>query len=368
MFIERIFLQNFKNHEALELNFCTKINFIAGANGSGKTNLLDAIHYISLTKSAFHSIDALSIKEGSDFFAIQASIKSEDGEQFQVLCSQPRGQRKNLKVNKQGYERVHEHIGRFPLVIITPFDNDLVREGSETRRKFFDTMISQVDQLYLKLLLQYNHFLKQRNGLLKLNADHQKPDLALLEIYDKELLEIGLQIYAIRNNFIQEFEPVFQHYYKQIAGKIEITSFDYQSQLAKPDYALKFKAAYAKDLILQRTTMGVHKDEYEFALLGMPLKTHGSQGQQKSYVIALKLANYEIIRRKKSFPPFLLLDDIFEKLDELRIKRLLAIVGAADFGQIFITDARVETSKKFFEAFAGQLTIFNIEESQQNDM
>lgn len=368
MFIERIFLQNFKNHEELELNFCSKINFIAGANGSGKTNLLDAIHYISLTKSAFNTLDALSIKEGEDFFAIQASIKSADGEQYQVLCSQPRGHRKNIKVNKQGYERVHEHIGRFPLVIITPFDNDLVREGSETRRKFFDTMISQVDQLYLKLLLQYNHFLKQRNGLLKLHANQQMPDPALLEIYDKELLQIGLQIYAIRNNFIREFEPVFQHYYRQIAGEIEITSFEYKSQLAKPDYAQHFTAAYAKDLVLQRTTMGVHKDEYEFALRGLPLKTHGSQGQQKSYVIALKLANYEIIKRKKSFPPFLLLDDIFEKLDELRIKRLIAIIGAADFGQIFITDARVESSKKFFEKFKNQLTIFNIEGLPQNDL
>lgn len=359
MFIERIFLQNFKNHQELELKFSRKINFIAGNNGSGKTNLLDAIHYISFTKSAFNVQDALSIKEGADFFALQATISKSSGEQHHILCSQQKGARKSVRVDKQGYERIHEHIGRFPLVMITPFDNDLVREGSETRRKFFDTMISQIDQGYLLLLLQYNHFLKQRNGLLKLHTE-QAPDPQLMEIYDQELAKSGRQIFEIRKSFVKEFEPVFQHYYHLMTNGKEATSFHYQSQLDSPMYETKFKAALSKDIILQRTTMGIHKDEYEFSLLGMPIKTHGSQGQQKSYVIALKLANYEIIRRKKGFSPFLLLDDIFEKLDEQRIKRLVDIVSADGFGQIFITDARVESSEKFFANYKQVLTIFNI--------
>ena len=360
MFIEKIYLQNFKNHADLELKFSHKINFIAGLNGSGKTNLLDAIHYISLTKSAFNSQDALNIKDSLDFYAIQAWIKSHDDQQYQVLCSQSRGQKKNIKVNKQNYERLHEHIGRFPLVMITPFDNDLVREGSEGRRKFFDTMISQVDQNYLTLLMKYNHYLKQRNGLLKLCAEQFRTDHALIAIYDHELLAIGQGIYETRQKFIEEFKPVFQHFYQLIAQDKEMPSFEYQSQVALGEYELKYKAALQKDLILQRTTMGVHKDDFIFTLNALPLKTHGSQGQQKSYVIALKLANYEIIKRKKGFLPFLLLDDIFEKLDEERIAQLLHIVCGKGFGQLFITDARVETSEKFFANMTSDLSIFKI--------
>ncbi len=367
MFLEKIYLQNFKNHADLELKFSKKINFIAGLNGSGKTNLLDAIHYLSLTKSAFNNQDALSIKDNLDFFAIQGWLKSANGELFQVLCSQARGQKKNIKVNHQQYDRLYEHIGRFPVVMITPFDNDLVREGSEGRRKFFDTMISQVDQGYLALLMKYNHFLKQRNGLLKLNTEQGRVDMSLIEIYDQELLNIGGEIYGHRKNFMEEFETVFKHYYQQLTQDKEQPTFEYQSQLTLPDFEKKYKAALQKDLVLQRTTMGVHKDDFLFSIKNLPLKTHGSQGQQKSYVIALKLANYAIIKEKKNFFPLLLLDDIFEKLDEERILQLLTIVGGADFGQLFITDARVETSEKFFANMKSDLTIFNIRNESLKD-
>jgi DNA replication and repair protein RecF len=361
MILEKLIIQNFKNHEQLELLPHPNINLIVGSNGTGKTNLLDALHYISLTKSAFQSQDTLCIKQGTTKFEIQAWIKLNDDKSFQVYCAQGIGQKKQILLNKKSYSKIHEHIGKFPLVIISPFDNDLVREGSETRRKFFDTMISQIDGAYLQNLVHYNHYLKQRNSLLKQWENTNNQDETLIQHYNQKIIPLAQSIAHIRKDFCNQFFPIFERYFATLSDSKEVPSFEYKTNVLDHDFAYNFEQSFDKDLILQRTNHGIHKDDFLFLLEKNPLKNYGSQGQQKSYVISLKLANFEIIRTIKGFPPFLLLDDIFEKLDQQRIKQLLSIISSNNFGQIFITDARAEISIPMFKNLDKKMSTFNIE-------
>ncbi len=384
MHLESLELLNFKNYEEIKLQFSPEINCLVGSNGSGKTNMLDAIHYLSLTKSAFNAIDSQNIKHEADFMVIRGSFRSGDpkkgepeskdtstgqaGKQAKhetIQCSLQQGQRKIFRHNKKVYDKISEHIGRYPVVFIAPNDTDVIREGSETRRKFFDSILSQIDQQYLQWLLQYNHNLKQRNSLLKQFADRNSFDKDLLEPYNQHLLRLGTALLGARKNFLHEYLPFFlSHYHNLSEGKEEV-SIRYESNLdvSKPEAVLQ--NSLRRDLILQRSNIGIHKDDYVFEIDGHPLKKFGSQGQQKSFVIALKLAQFDLIRQHKGFKPILLLDDIFDKLDDQRIAKLMELVSGHTFGQLFVTDARPERTERIFEQLINtEVMIYNIANGQ----
>ena len=360
MHLENISLQHFKNYKRLELEFSKEINCFVGENGSGKTNLLDAIHYLSLTKSAFNPIDNQNIQHQEDFFAVRGSFMI-NAKEYHVQCSLRQKQKKVLKLNQKPYEKISEHIGKFPLVLINPHDTDVIRGGSEGRRKFFDSVISQVNPTYLKHLIRYNHALKQRNSLLKQFADSGSLDKDLLTPYDQILLQLGKAIHNERSKFISTFVPIFDQLYKSLSDEKEHTAISYNSDLALTDFETRFKDSLKKDILLNRTELGTHKDDYVFKIEGYPLKKFGSQGQQKSFVIAMKLAQHDVIKDVKGFKPLLLLDDIFDKLDDYRINKLMLMLNEGRFGQIFVTDARPERTTTIFHDLKEDMDIFIVE-------
>ncbi|MBC7920043.1 MAG: DNA replication and repair protein RecF [Ferruginibacter sp.] len=366
MYLEKINLLNFKNYEEASFSFSPQINCFLGGNGSGKTNLLDAIYYLCISKSAFAANDAQSIRHGADFFLVDGFFHSDglaangaggrppEDKVFQITCALQKGQRKVILSDKKPYEKLVEHIGRFPVVLIAPNDTDLVREGSEERRRFFDTMLSQIDPLYLENLVQYNNLLKQRNSLLRLFADRRYSDEDMIETYDAPLIELAYQLYGQRREFIGIFQPVFQKHYTYLSESRESVDLVYESELADPNFRRDFTHSRVRDLQLQRTNKGAHKDDFIFEINGFSLKKFGSQGQQKSFVIALKLAQFEIIAHHKQFRPLLLLDDIFDKLDDRRIWKLTQMIADEIFGQLFVTDARPERTERFFSGLGTQ--------------
>lgn len=360
MHLENISLQHFKNYQTLELQFPKEINCFVGENGSGKTNLLDAIHYLSLTKSAFNPIDSQNIQHDENYFAIRGRFQI-DSREYTVGCSLRQKQKKVVKLNQKPYEKISEHIGKFPLVLINPHDTDMIRGGSEARRKFFDSVISQVNPTYLSHLIQYNHGLKQRNALLKQFADAGSTDEDLLTPYNQIILELGKEIHRERNRFTDTFVPIFDWHYKTLTDEKERTAIIYTSDLDHTDFETRFKNNLNKDLVLTRTGLGIHKDDYIFNIENHPLKKFGSQGQQKSFVIALKLAQYDIVREIKGFKPLLLLDDIFDKLDDLRINKLMLMLKEGRFGQIFVTDARPERTTAIFQDLREDMDLFLVE-------
>jgi DNA replication and repair protein RecF len=360
MYLEKISLLNFKNYEELALTFSSQVNFFTGSNGSGKTNLLDAIYYLSFSKSALNSTDSQNIKHGSDFFMIQGNYMRK-GKKDQVQCNFSLGQKKVLQLNKTNYDKFSEHIGQFPSVLISPYDTDLIREGSEERRKFFDAILSQIDHLYLNEIIKYNQILKQRNSLLKQFNEKNYVDKDLLDSYDIPLLKSGNYIYNRRKAFLAGFIPVFLTHYQNLSEKKETVTLAYFSQLEAESFEKDFMNSIKKDIAVQRTTRGVHRDDFIFKIGDHPLKSLGSQGQQKSFVIALKLAQFDIIKKDKGVKPLLLLDDIFDKLDDKRINKLMQMVADHSFGQLFITDARIERSQKFFSQLNSKISIFKIE-------
>jgi len=363
MYLENINLLNFKNYEELSLNFSKQVNFFTGPNGSGKTNLLDAIYYLSLSKSAFSSNDAQNIRTGAEFFMLGGNFIKE-GRTDLIQASFTKGQKKILKVNKNPYEKLSEHIGEFPAVLIAPNDTDIIREGSEFRRKFFDGILSQLSHAYLNELIRYNQLLKQRNSLLKQFSERNQVDEDLIETFDAQLIVSAKFIYAERRKFLEDFIPVFTRHYHNLSEKKEETSLSYVSRLEDPDFANEYRKALRRDILLQRTTHGIHRDDFIFKIGEHPLKSYGSQGQQKSFVIALKLAQFDIIRKQKGFKPLLLLDDIFDKLDEHRISKLMEMVAGDSFGQLFITDARADRSEELFGMIESEIKIWKVEKGQ----
>jgi len=343
MFLEKISILNFKNHKSVDLSSFGRFNCFLGHNGMGKTNLLDAIFYLSFFKSAFNHIDNQSILHGESFFRVEGVFEKNEKKEI-VHASLKVGEKKLLKHNKVICEKISEHIGKFPVVMITPYDTDLVRDGSEVRRKFVDAIISQTDRVYLETLIRYNHFLKQRNALLKQFYERRSIDHAQLEPYNFQLITLGKFIFERRQHFMIEFAAIFQNFYTNLTNSAEIVSLKYLSDCEEADFETSFKNAFEKDYHLQRTTLGIHTDDYEFKIGEVSLKKFGSQGQQKSYVIALKLAQTQYIYNESKISPILLLDDIFDKLDDARIARLISIVIKPPFGQLFITDARPERS------------------------
>ena len=359
MWLKNISLLNFKNYASAELNFAKTVNVFVGNNGAGKTNLLDAIHYLCLCKSYFNPIDSQQIKTNEDIFLIQGNFDREEKNE-KITCGLKRNQKKQFKRNKKEYDKLANHIGLFPLVMISPNDVNLIMDGSEERRKFIDNVISQTDSVYLDELIVYNKHLLNRNGLLKQVAATRKLDVALLEILNEQLIFSGNKIFEKRKQFLLDFIPLFNQHYSYITDNAEFVSLNYHSQLNEQSFEDLLKHAIEKDRILERTTVGIHKDELLFAIGDMPLKKFGSQGQQKSFLIALKLAQYTYLQKFKKFKPLLLLDDIFDKLDDLRVRKLMEMVSHQDFGQIFITDTGKERVLSVFKEIKVPVTLFEV--------
>ncbi len=344
MFLQKLSLVNYKNITQQVFDFEHKINCFVGDNGIGKTNVLDAIYYLSFAKSYFNSVAVQNIRHGEVFFMLEGSYKVGTREEV-ILCSLKKGQKKIVKRNGKAYEKFSEHIGKFPLVIVSPADRDLIVEGSETRRKFMDSVISQQDQSYLKTLIAYNKIIVQRNALLKYFAANRTFDATNLAVYDDQLAHYGTEIYNRRKAFIKVFIPIFNARYKTITEGKESVHLVYKSQLENTSFADLSVNSLEKDRVLQYTSAGVHKDDLSFLIDSFPIKKFGSQGQQKSYLIALKLAQFDFIKQQSKVTPLLLLDDIFDKLDEKRVSQLIALVNDAQFGQIFITDTHAERTE-----------------------
>src|SRR5690606_15895916 len=280
----------------------------------------------------------------------------------EVKCLLESGKKKQVINNGKAYDKMSEHIGLLPIVLIAPDDTQLIKGGSEERRKFFDSLLSQVDKNYLEQLIRYQHFLKQRNALVKKFSESNRIDTVLLEPYDKELIQLSLWIGEKRSNFIQTYAPLLLNHYLEISGSKEEVHITYESNCLEPSFKEVFKSSLKKDLLLKRTNKGIHKDDYHFNIGGHPLKKFGSQGQQKSFLIALKLAQFHVFKNLKQTKPILLLDDIFDKLDDLRIKKLIELVANQEFGQLFITDARPERSREILEDLHSHITYFELKE------
>ncbi|RZL35990.1 MAG: DNA replication and repair protein RecF [Pedobacter sp.] len=359
MWLKNITLLNFKNYASAELTFTKTVNAFVGNNGAGKTNLLDAIHYLCLCKSYFNPIDSQQIKTDEELFLIQGDFDRKEKNE-KITCGLKRNQKKQFKRNKKEYDKLANHIGLFPLVMISPNDVGLILDGSEERRKFIDNVISQTDTKYLDELILYNRHLLNRNALLKQIAATRKMDVTLLEILDDQLIASGNKIFEKRKQFLLDFIPLFNEHYSFISDDAEVVSLGYQSQLNDHPFEDLLKNSIEKDRILERTTTGIHKDELLFAIRDMPLKKFGSQGQQKSFLIALKLAQYSYLQKFRAFKPLLLLDDIFDKLDDLRVKKLMQMVSHHDFGQIFLTDTGKERVLTIFNDINVDVTLFEV--------
>lgn len=359
MYLNALSILNYKNFSDQQLDFSKKVNCFVGSNGIGKTNILDAIYSLAHGKSYFNPIASQNIKHGEDFFVLDGSFNANEQSEH-IVYSLKKGQKKILKRNGKTYEKLSEHVGLIPMVIISPADQDLVSEGSETRRRFLDHVIAQQDSLYLKQLIQYQKVLSQRNALLKYFALNHTFDETTLGIYNEQMSELGAFIHEKRCLFIEKLIPIFQHYHGLITQNKEQVNITYSSHLHDKNLELLLHDALDKDRVLQYSSVGVHRDDLVFEIDSYPLKKYGSQGQQKSFLIALKLAQFEFIKQQKGVLPILLFDDIFDKLDENRVKQIINLVNENSFGQLFITDTHPERTELIVQSTHLDYEIFNI--------
>ena len=359
MYLQKLSLVNYKNLSHQVFDFEDKINCFVGGNGVGKTNVMDAIYYLSFAKSYFNSVAIQNIRHGEDFFMLEGNYLVNEREE-QILCSLKKGQKKIVKRNGKSYDKFSDHIGKLPLVIISPADRDLIVEGSDTRRKFIDGVISQQNQDYLKALIAYNKVLVQRNALLKFFAANRTFDAQNLQVYNEQLVFYGTTIFKERSQFLKAFIPIFKKRYETIANGQETVALGYKSQLQEGSFLDLLQASLEKDRLLQYTSTGLHKDDLLFEIEGFPVKKFGSQGQQKSFLIALKLAQFDFIKQESKTTPLLLLDDIFDKLDENRVSQLIALVNHEDFGQIFITDTHAERTEEVVKRINHSYKMFQL--------
>ncbi len=367
MHLKKLSLLNFKNYSEAEFHFCNHINCFTGNNGEGKTNVLDAIHYLSFCKSFFNPLDSQNILHDAPFFLIQGHYITNEKEE-EIYCGLKRNQKKQFKRNKKEYQRLADHIGLFPLVMISPADSELIIEGSESRRRFIDSVIAQFDREYLESLISYNKALSQRNALLKQFGVSRSFDKNSLEIWDAQLIEYGTKGYEGRKKFITKFIPIFQKYYELISGGREQVGIKYQSHLNEGSFTSALEEALNRDRAIEYTTVGIHKDDLEFTINGYPLKKYASQGQQKSFLIALKLAQFDFIKNIKKVTPILLLDDIYDKLDDLRVKQLMELVCSDNFGQLFITDTHHTRLADLFKTTLADFKVFEINNGSASEL
>lgn len=360
MRLNSLSILNYKNIREAELVFSPKINCFIGNNGMGKTNILDAIYFLSFCKSHSNSVDSQNILHGAEFCLVQGKYTLGEATE-DIYCGMKPRQKKQFKRNKKEYERLSDHIGLLPLVLISPDDSGLILEGSEERRKFVDGVISQYNKTYLNQLLQYNNALKQRNALLK---SETLVDDSLLDIWEDQMAMFGNYIYEQRKKFIDEFIPVFQNFYAYISGGNEQISLAYHSQHHEHDIKTRMTATRDRDRILGYSTQGIHKDELEMLLDNYPIKRVGSQGQNKTYLISLKLAQFDFLKRTHNLSPLLLLDDIFDKLDTNRVKKIVELVSNETFGQIFITDTNREHLDLILQQLEQDAIIFRVENGE----
>ncbi len=357
MFLRRLTLFNFKNYDEAEFSFDEGANALTGRNGSGKTNVLDAIHYLCLCKSYFNSGDVLSIRHNQNYFSISGTF-SMDGKNEDILVSVKSGQKKSVKRNQKEYSRLGDHIGFLPLVMEAPVDQELITGGSENRRRLMDSIICQYDHAYLDDLIAYNRALQQRNSLLKQTYKGGATDTALWQVWDEQLAAYGQRIYNARVNFIEHFLTHFRASYHYLTNSHEDALIRYSSHLEHENLEVILRKTLQKDLGLQYTTSGIHKDDLILTLNGHSARRTGSQGQQKSIILALKLAQFSVIKESKGIKPILLLDDIFDKLDIHRITRLMELVSKETFGQLFITDTDESHVRNVFRKIGIPLTVF----------
>ena len=363
MFIKKINLLNFKSYAEVSLNLEPGVNALLGANGEGKTNLLDAVHYLSMCKSYFNPIDTQNIKFGEDFFVVQGVFEIDDREE-NISCGLKRSQKKVFRRNQKEYDRLADHIGFLPVVMISPTDTVLITEGSEERRKFLDSIVSQFDSIYLENLINYNRVLSQRNAYLKQAAISRKFDKDALAIWDEQMIPLAEKIYKVRFEFIAKLLPIFRELYSTISGDKEGISISYESHLTAGNFQETLAAAKEKDKIIQYSSVGVHKDDLVFLINDVPVRRYASQGQQKSFLIALKLAQFKFMAQVKGEAPILLLDDIFDKLDESRVTRLMELVTQNNFGQLIITDSHNDRLKSVFNDLGIELPVYQVQNSQ----
>lgn len=359
MILKSLSLLNYKNFESKTFTFNKKINCIVGNNGIGKTNVLDAIYHLSFGKSYFNPVASQNIKHETDFFVINGDYLKHDKSE-KIIISLKRGQKKVIKRNGKPYEKFSEHIGFLPLVIISPADRDLILEGSDTRRKFIDSVISQSNKSYLSDLISYNKILTQRNALLKYFALNHIFNQDTLDVYNGQLLNHGSKIFKQRTQFLEEFIPIFKARYEVISNGNENVNLTYQSDLFENTLDVLLINALNKDKALQYTSVGIHKDDLLFNIDEHPIKKFGSQGQQKSFLIALKLAQFDFIKKQSGDDPILLLDDIFDKLDDQRVSQIIKLVDNEDFGQLFISDTHVDRTENAIKKIHQSYEIFKL--------
>jgi len=359
MILKSLSLLNYKNFESQSFEFNNKINCFVGNNGVGKTNVLDAIYHLSFGKSYFNPIASQNIRHNESFFVINGDYEKEDSTE-KIVVSLKKGLKKIIKRNGKIYDRFSDHIGFLPLVIISPADRDLIIEGSTTRRKFMDSVISQSDKNYLNTLINYNKVLVQRNSLLKYFALNNTYNSDTLEIYNKQLDEHGTVIFEKRQLFLETFIPIFKERYLAISNGNEQVNLIYNSDLKEDTLETLLKRSINKDKALQYTSVGIHKDDLVFEIEGHPIKKFGSQGQQKSYLIALKLAQFDFIKAQSAVNPILLLDDIFDKLDEQRVSQIIKLVDDENFGQLFISDTHADRTENAVKQVHQSYEIFKL--------
>ncbi len=359
MILKSLSLLNYKNFDSKQFRFNNKINCIVGNNGIGKTNVLDAIYHLSFGKSYFNPVATQNIKHDEAFFVIDG-VYEKEGKNEKVIVSLKRGQKKVIKRNGKAYEKFSEHIGFLPLVIISPADRDLIIEGSSTRRKFIDSVISQSDKTYLTHVINYNKVLAQRNALLKYFALNHTFNGDTLDIYNNQLTDYGTKIFEKRDAFLKAFIPIFKARYQAISNGNESVDLVYHSDLFDDHLTTLLQNALNKDKALQYTSVGIHKDDLLFNIENHPIKKFGSQGQQKSFLIALKLAQFDFIKAQSGVNPILLLDDIFDKLDEQRVAQIIKLVDDENFGQLFISDTHAERTEHAVKQVHQSYEIFKL--------
>lgn len=355
MRLKKLSLLHFKNIARQELEFCRGVNCLVGDNGAGKTNVMDAIYYLSMCKSSLPMTDTQSIRHGEEGFLVEGQYVSDEEKNERIVCSFTRKGGKVLKRNGKEYERLADHVGLVPAVIVSPADNALISDAAEERRRYLNACISQLDRPYLANVMRYNAVLAERNRLLKM-----QPDETMLAIYDNQLTDYGTKIHAARQAFAERLQPVVAEYYRILSGDREEVELHYKSELGERPFDEILRAARQKDLANEYTTSGIHRDDLTLRIGGYPLRKYGSQGQQKSFLIALKLAQYAVVAETCGEKPILLLDDLFDKLDAGRVEQLIRLVSDEAFGQIFITDCNPTRLKSILDEAGGEYALFTV--------